>query len=57
MDVSKPVQKPIFVLSITTFYPLYSMDGEAIYYQGPHELQNIADGPQKLINLILKICH
>jgi len=33
------------------------MDGEAIYYQGPHELQNIADGPQKLINLILKICH
>ena len=32
----------------------YDRDGEPIYYHGPHELWNIAGGPQKLSNFIFK---
>jgi len=36
---------------------LLSRDGKPIYNRGPHGVWNIAGGPQKLINFILKFHH
>ena len=41
--------------NLTSYHQnLQTRGGDSIYYNGPHELWNIAGGQQKLLNFILK---